>query len=89
MLLNVWNSVLRAEIKSTKPFIRSAEFLWQEGHTAHSSEAEAEQEVMQILLAYQEVMQDSSRYSGLYRKEKRQGKVRRCGLHDDLGGNDA
>jgi prolyl-tRNA synthetase len=58
MLLNVWNSVLRAEIKSTKPFIRSAEFLWQEGHTAHSSEAEAEQEVMQILLAYQEVMQD-------------------------------
>jgi prolyl-tRNA synthetase len=58
LLLNVWNSVLRAEIKSTKPFIRSAEFLWQEGHTAHASESEAEKEVMEILLAYRDVMQD-------------------------------
>lgn len=58
MLLNVWNSVLRAEIKSTKPFIRSMEFLWQEGHTAHSSEEEAEKEVMDILLTYKDVMQD-------------------------------
>ncbi|HYB02938.1 MAG TPA: proline--tRNA ligase [Nitrososphaerales archaeon] len=58
LLLNVWNSVLRAEIKSTKPFIRSAEFLWQEGHTAHATEQEAEKEVMEILLAYREVMQD-------------------------------
>jgi prolyl-tRNA synthetase len=58
MLLNVWNSVLRAEIKSTKPFIRSAEFLWQEGHTAHASEMEAEKEVMEILLAYQDLMQE-------------------------------
>ena len=41
-----------AEIKSTKPFIRSAEFLWQEGHTAHASEMEAEKEVMDILLIY-------------------------------------
>jgi prolyl-tRNA synthetase len=58
MLLNVWNSVLRAEIKSTKPFIRSQEFLWQEGHTAHASEGEAEKEVMGILLVYRELMQD-------------------------------
>jgi prolyl-tRNA synthetase len=58
MLLNVWNSVLRAEIKSTKPFIRSAEFLWQEGHTAHSTEKEAEKEVMDILLTYRDVMQE-------------------------------
>ncbi len=58
LLLNVWNSVLRAEIKSTKPFIRSTEFLWQEGHTAHSSEAGAEKEVMDILLVYRDVMQD-------------------------------
>lgn len=58
LLLNVWNSVLRAEIKSTKPFIRSAEFLWQEGHTAHASEPDAEKEVMDILVAYREVMQD-------------------------------
>jgi prolyl-tRNA synthetase len=57
MLLNVWNSVLRAEIKSTKPFIRSAEFLWQEGHTAHAIEEEAEKEVMSILLDYRDVME--------------------------------
>src|ERR1700730_15306900 len=57
MLLNVWNSVLRAEIKCTKPFIRSAEFLWQEGHTAHASEAEAEKEVMSILMDYRDVME--------------------------------
>jgi prolyl-tRNA synthetase len=58
MLLNVWNSVLRAEIKSTKPFIRSAEFLWQEGHTAHATEKEAEKEVMDILLTYRQVVEE-------------------------------
>ena len=58
MLLNVWNSVLRAEIKSTKPFIRSAEFLWQEGHTCHAKESEAEDEVMSILSNYRDVMED-------------------------------
>ena len=58
MLLNVWNSVLRAEIKSTKPLLRNSEFLWQEGHTAHATEEEGEKEVMEILLAYREVMQD-------------------------------
>ncbi|MHB8568330.1 MAG: proline--tRNA ligase [Nitrososphaerales archaeon] len=58
LLLNVWNSVLRAEIKSTKPFIRSAEFLWQEGHTSHATETEAETEVMQILSTYQKLMEE-------------------------------
>lgn len=58
MLLNVWNSVLRAEIKSTKPFIRSAEFLWQEGHTAHATEKEAEKEVIDILLVYRQLMEE-------------------------------
>ncbi|MGI0092458.1 MAG: proline--tRNA ligase [Nitrososphaerales archaeon] len=58
LLLNVWNSVLRAEIKSTKPFIRSAEFLWQEGHTAHASESDAEKEVMDILLIYRQLVQE-------------------------------
>ncbi|MDH2899730.1 MAG: proline--tRNA ligase [archaeon] len=58
LLLNVWNSVLRAEIKSTKPFIRTSEFLWQEGHTAHSSEQEAENEVMQILSLYKRLLEE-------------------------------
>src|SRR6059058_949459 len=51
VLINVWNSVLRAEITSTKPFIRTTEFLWQEGHTVHGTEEEAEKEVMTILEA--------------------------------------
>ncbi len=58
MLLNLWNSVLRAEIKSTKPFIRTTEFLWQEGHTAHASEKEAEREVLDILYLYKKVMEE-------------------------------
>ena len=58
VLLNVWNSVLRAEIKSTKPFIRSSEFLWQEGHTAHALESQAEKEVMDILMIYQKLVQE-------------------------------
>jgi prolyl-tRNA synthetase len=58
LLLNVWNSVLRAEIKSTKPFIRTSEFLWQEGHTAHSTEEEAEKEVASILELYKRVVEE-------------------------------
>ena len=50
--LNFWNTALRAEIKSTKPFIRNSEFLWQEGHTAHIDKKEAEDEVMTILYLY-------------------------------------
>ena len=50
--LNFWNSALRAEIKSTKPFIRNSEFLWQEGHTVHAEEKEAEDEVYSILEIY-------------------------------------
>ncbi len=50
--MNFWNTALRAEIKSTKPFIRNSEFLWQEGHTAHIDKNEAEDEVMTILYLY-------------------------------------
>ncbi len=38
ILINVWNSVVRAEITSTRPFLRTTEFLWQEGHTVHAFE---------------------------------------------------
>ncbi|MEM2896591.1 MAG: proline--tRNA ligase [Candidatus Bathyarchaeia archaeon] len=58
ILLNFWNSVFRAEIKSTKPFIRTSEFLWQEGHTAHATKEEAEEEVMRMLNVYKEFIQD-------------------------------
>jgi prolyl-tRNA synthetase len=56
--INFWNTALRAEIKSTKPFIRNSEFLWQEGHTVHSSDKEAEQEVIKILEIYKKTVED-------------------------------
>ena len=57
ILINLWNSVLRWE-KRTRPFLRTLEFLWQEGHTAHATHAEAEAEVRQILEVYREVAED-------------------------------
>jgi prolyl-tRNA synthetase len=51
ILINQWGSVLRWEIR-TKLFLRTAEFYWQEGHTAHSSKEEALREMYQILDAY-------------------------------------
>lgn len=56
--INFWNTALRAEIKATKPFIRTSEFLWQEGHTVHATEEEAEQEVMLILGIYKELIEN-------------------------------
>ncbi|KAF8461369.1 cytoplasmic proline-tRNA ligase Prs1 [Kalaharituber pfeilii] len=50
--LNQWNSVVRWEFKHPQPFLRTREFLWQEGHTAHLTRADAEEEVLQILDHY-------------------------------------
>ncbi len=58
VLINVWNSVVRAEITSTRPFIRTTEFLWQEGHTVHGTEEEGEAEVMAILEIYRHLVED-------------------------------
>lgn len=55
--MNFWNSALRAEIKSTKPLIRNSEFLWQEGHTAHKDENEADEEVRLILDIYKNLIE--------------------------------
>lgn len=55
--LNQWNNVVRWEFKHPMPFIRSREFLWQEGHTAHLTKEEAGAEVMQILDWYSDVYQ--------------------------------
>ncbi|HEX2306059.1 MAG TPA: proline--tRNA ligase [Nitrososphaeraceae archaeon] len=56
--MNFWNSALRAEIKSTKPLIRNSEFLWQEGHTAHTDEIEADKEVRMILDVYKNLIEE-------------------------------
>ncbi len=58
LLINVWNSVLRAEITSTKPFIRSSEFLWQEGHTVHETKEDADAEVFTILEVYRKMIEE-------------------------------
>ena len=56
--INFWNTALRAEIKATKPFIRTSEFLWQEGHTVHSTDEEAQEEVMTILHIYEDLIEN-------------------------------
>ena len=50
-LYNQWCNVLRWE-KETRPFLRSREFLWQEGHTVHETQEEAEKETLQMLNVY-------------------------------------
>ena len=51
--INQWCNVMRWE-KTTRPFLRTSEFLWQEGHTAHSSAEEAEEETFAMLKVYKE-----------------------------------
>lgn len=53
MLLNQWANVVRWE-KTTRPFLRTSEFLWQEGHTLHATEKEAEEETLKMLHVYAE-----------------------------------
>jgi prolyl-tRNA synthetase len=57
ILINQWANVLRWE-KRTRPFLRTLEFLWQEGHTAHSTEREAAEEVARMLDVYEDVAQN-------------------------------
>ncbi len=51
LLINQWANVVRWELR-TRPFLRTTEFLWQEGHTAHASEADAEEETLRMLDIY-------------------------------------
>src|SRR5437870_4532311 len=53
VLINQWANVVRWE-KVTRPFLRTTEFLWQEGHTAHETADEAQEETMTILALYKE-----------------------------------
>lgn len=57
MKYNQWCNVMRWE-KTTRPFLRSREFLWQEGHTVHSSQVEAEAETRQMLNTYKTFFED-------------------------------
>ena len=54
---NQWCSVMRWE-KTTRPFLRTSEFLWQEGHTIHATAEEAEEETMRMLEVYRAFCED-------------------------------
>ena len=59
LLINQWANVVRWELR-TRPFLRTAEFLWQEGHTAHATFDEAESETLQMLDIYAEFAVDDA-----------------------------
>lgn len=56
VLINQWANVFRWE-KRTQPFLRTSEFLWQEGHTAHANEQEAREETMRMLAVYKDFVE--------------------------------
>ncbi len=57
ILMNQWANVMRWELR-TRLFLRTAEFLWQEGHTAHATKEEAEAEALQMLGVYRRFMEE-------------------------------
>jgi prolyl-tRNA synthetase len=57
LLINQWANVVRWEMR-TRLFLRTTEFLWQEGHTAHATEAEAEEEARRMLGVYRTFMEE-------------------------------
>lgn len=57
VLINQWANVMRWE-KTTRPFLRTSEFLWQEGHTVHATEEEAEEETIKMLHVYEEFVRN-------------------------------
>ncbi len=59
LLINQWANVVRWELR-TRPFLRTAEFLWQEGHTAHATHDDAEAETLQMLDIYAELAIDGA-----------------------------
>ena len=56
LLINQWANVVRWEMR-TRLFLRTLEFLWQEGHTAHATHDEAEEEARQMLGVYRDFME--------------------------------
>lgn len=57
LLYNQWANVVRWE-KNTRPFLRTSEFLWQEGHTAHATAEEAQEETERMLEVYRDFMEN-------------------------------
>ncbi len=73
ILINQWANVLRWE-KATRPFLRTMEFLWQEGHTAHATAQEARAETVQMLGVYKTFSEDVAAvpvYAGIKSESER------------------
>lgn len=73
VLINQWANVVRWE-KATRPFLRTMEFLWQEGHTAHATASEAREETLQMLDVYREFAENVAAvpvYAGLKSQSER------------------
>ncbi len=73
LLLNQWANVVRWEMR-TRLFLRTMEFLWQEGHTAHATHDDAEAEVLRILDIYQEVYLNEAEIPGIKGRKSEQEK---------------
>ena len=73
VLINQWANIVRWE-KVTRPFLRTTEFLWQEGHTCHETAEEAQEETLKILDMYKEFCRNGAGHPGHRRPEDRCGK---------------
>ena len=80
ILINQWANVVRWE-KVTRLFLRTTEFLWQEGHTAHETAEEAEEETRRMLARLQGLRRDRTGDAGHRRTEDREREVRRRRSH--------
>ena len=86
--LNQWCNVMRWE-KSTRPFLRTSEFLWQEGHTIHATEEEAQEETMRMINVYRDFAENVLAMPVIVGAEERQGTLCRRGGDVFDGGHDA
>ena len=88
VLINQWANVVRWELR-TRLFLRTTEFLWQEGHTAHATEAEAEEETLHDPRALPQLHGGVDGDAGAHRPQDRQRAVRRRAAHLFMRGADA
>ncbi len=80
VLINQWANVVRWEMR-TRLFLRTTEFLWQEGHTAHATEAEAEEETLADARGLSHLHGRVDGDAGAHRPEDRQRAIRRRAPH--------
>ncbi len=74
MKLNQWNNAVRWEFKHPTPFLRTREFLWNEGHSVYATEKEAQAEMDQILDIYVKVLKDYMALPGIVGRKSEQEK---------------